>query len=138
MAFNILVVDDSLTVRAIIEELLATQKDMQIVGSAGSVPAARDLIDQFVPSVIILDLAMPGVDGFAFLDELAGHPHAPVLVVSSHTVAGSQSETQAVERGAFACFDKALLVRQGSRFTALVRKAVASTTAIARTERAAA
>jgi two-component system chemotaxis response regulator CheB len=138
MAFNILVVDDSLTVRAIIEELLATQKDMQIVGSAGSVPAARDLIEQFVPSVIILDLAMPGVDGFAFLDELAGHPHAPVLVVSSHTVAGSPSEAQAVERGAFACFDKALLLRQGSRFTALVRKALASTTALARTEHAAA
>jgi hypothetical protein len=58
--------------------------------------------------------------------------------VSSHTVAGSASEAEAVERGAFACFDKALLLRQGSRFTALVRKAVASTTAITSTERAAA
>lgn len=138
MASNILVIDDSLTVRAIIEELLAAQKDMRVVGSAASVPAARELISRFVPSIIILDLAMPGVDGFAFLDELAGRPHAPVLVVSSHTVAGSPSEAEAIERGAFACFDKAQLLRQGGRFTDLVRQALASTTALAPTDRAAA
>jgi two-component system chemotaxis response regulator CheB len=138
MASNILVIDDSLTVRAIIEELLGAQKDMRVVGSAASVSAARELIGQFVPSIIILDLAMPGVDGFAFLDELAGHPHAPVLVVSSHTVAGSASEAEAIERGAYACFDKAQLLRQGSQFTKLVRKALASATAPARTDRAAA
>ncbi len=138
MAFNILVIDDSLTVRAIIEELLGTQKDMRVVGSAASVAAARELIGQFVPSIIILDLAMPGVDGFAFLDELAGQPHAPVLVVSSHTVAGSPSEAEAIERGAYACFDKAQLLRQGSRFTKLVRQALASATALSRADRAAA
>ena len=138
MASNILVIDDSLTVRAIIEELLAAQKDMRVVGSAASVPAARELIGRFVPSIIILDLAMPDIDGFTFLDELAGRPHAPVLVVSSHTVAGSASEAEAIERGAFACFDKAQLLRQGSRFTDLVRQALASTTALARTDRAAA
>ena len=138
MAFNILVIDDSLTVRAIIEELLGAQKDMRVVGSAASVPAARELIGRFVPSIIILDLAMPGVDGFAFLDELAGHPHAPVLVVSSHTLAGSPSEAEAIERGAFACFDKAQLLRQGGRFTKLVRQALASATALARIDRAAA
>ena len=138
MASNILVIDDSLTVRAIIEELLGTQKDMRVVGSAASVAAARELIGQFVPSIIILDLAMPGVDGFAFLDELAGHPHAPVLVVSSHTMAGSPSEAEAIERGAYACFDKAQLLRQGGRFTKLVRQALASATAPARADRAAA
>ena len=138
MAFNILVIDDSLTVRAIIEELLGAQKDMRVVGSAASVSAARALIGRFVPSIIILDLAMPGVDGFAFLDELAGQPHAPVLVVSSHTVAGSPSEAEAIWRGAYACFDKAQLLRQGGRFTKLVRQALASATAPARADRAAA
>ena len=129
MSFNVLVIDDSLTVRAIIEQLLEGEKDLRVVGSAESVAMAREMIGRFVPSVITLDLAMPGVDGFAFLDELAGHPHAPVLVVSSHTTPGSASETEAIERGARACFDKAQLVREGSRFTALVRKALASATA---------
>jgi chemotaxis response regulator CheB len=138
MASNVLVIDDSLTVRAIIEELLMAQKDLRVVGSAASVPVARELIDQFVPSIITLDLAMPGTDGFAFLDELAGRPHAPVLVVSSHTTPGSPSEAEAIERGAYACFDKAQLVRQGSRFTALVHNAVASTTALAKADQKAA
>jgi chemotaxis response regulator CheB len=122
--FNVLVVDDSLTVRAIIEQLLESEKDIRVVGSADSVVAAREMIEQFKPSVITLDLAMPGIDGFAFLDELAGHPHAPVLVVSSHTTWGSSAETEAIERGAKACFDKAGLVRNGKSFTALIRKAV--------------
>jgi two-component system chemotaxis response regulator CheB len=128
MSFNVLVIDDSLTVRAIIEQLLNGEKDLRVVGSADGVAAARVMIDKFMPSIITLDLAMPGIDGFAFLDELAGHPHAPVLVVSSHTTPGSQSEAEAIGRGARACFDKAQLVRQGNKFTALVRKAVAGAT----------
>lgn len=124
--FNVLVIDDSLTVRAIIEQLLEGEKDLQVVGSADSVSAAREMIAEFVPSVITLDLAMPGIDGFAFLDELAGHPHAPVLVVSSHTTGGSETEAEAIKRGARACFDKAQLVRNGKSFTALLRKALAA------------
>ena len=122
--FNVLVIDDSLTVRAIIEQLLEGEKDLRVVASADSVAAAREMIEKFVPSIITLDLAMPGTDGFTFLDELAGHPHAPVLVVSSQTTSGSASEAEAIERGAKGCFDKAQLVRHGKRFTAMVRKAV--------------
>ena len=132
--FNVLVIDDSLTVRAIIEQLLDGEKDLRVVGSADSVPAARELIRRFVPSVITLDLAMPGVDGFALLDEQAGRPHAPVLVVSSHTTPGSDSEAQAIERGANACFDKSQLLRRGGDFTTLMRKALASATAPSVTE----
>ena len=123
--FNVLVIDDSLTVRAIIEQLLEDEKDLRVVGSADSVSVAREMIDKFIPSVITLDLAMPNIDGLTFLDELSGHPHAPVLVVSSHTTWGSESEAEAIKRGARACFDKAQLVRNGKSFTALVRKAVA-------------
>jgi two-component system chemotaxis response regulator CheB len=125
--FNVLVIDDSLTVRAIIEQLLEGERDLRVVGSADSVAAAREMIEKLVPSVITLDLAMPGVDGLTFLDELAGHPHAPVLVVSSRTTWGSASETEAIEHGAKACFDKAHLLHHGKTFTALVRKTVGDT-----------
>ncbi len=124
--FNVLVIDDSLTVRAIIEQLLEGEQDLRVIGSADSVPAARDLINKFIPSIITLDLAMPGTDGLAFLDELAGQPHAPVLVVSSLTTPGSDSEAQAIEHGAQGCFDKSQLLRRGCDFTALVRRTLAS------------
>jgi two-component system chemotaxis response regulator CheB len=121
---NIVVIDDSLTVRAIIEQILEKERDLRVVGSASDVPGARTLIERFHPSVITLDLAMPGIDGMAFLDELSGGPHAPVVVLSSHTIPGSAAERAALDRGAAACFDKAQLVRQGSKFAKVIRQAI--------------
>jgi chemotaxis response regulator CheB len=121
---NVVVIDDSLTVRAIIEQILHKERDLIVIGSASDVPGARALIERYHPSVITLDLAMPGIDGIAFLDELAGQPHAPVVVLSSHTIAGSDAERAALDRGAAACFDKAQLVRQGGKFARVIRHAI--------------
>jgi chemotaxis response regulator CheB len=120
---KVLVIDDSLTVRAIIEQILERELDMTVIASARDIPTARALIARHAPGVITLDLAMPGVDGLAFLDELAGGPHAPVLVVSSHTRPDSAAETDALGRGAAACFDKAMLVSDGRTFARVLRKA---------------
>lgn len=119
---TVLVIDDSMTVRAIIEQIVEGEPDLAVIASASDVPTARALIARHAPSVITLDLAMPHIDGMAFLDELAGGPHAPVLVVSSHTRPGSAAEQDALTSGAAACFDKASLVREGRRFARLLRK----------------
>jgi chemotaxis response regulator CheB len=119
---TVLVIDDSMTVRAIIEQILEGEPDLAVIGSASDVPSARAMIARHGPSVITLDLAMPGIDGLAFLDELAGGPHAPVLVVSSHTKPDSVAEIDALRRGAAACFDKARLVSEGRRFARVLRK----------------
>jgi two-component system chemotaxis response regulator CheB len=120
---TVLVIDDSMTVRAIIEQILENEPDLAVIASASDVPSARALIARHGPSVITLDLAMPGIDGLAFLDELAKGPHAPVMVVSSHTRAGSPAEHDTLERGAVACFDKAKLVSEGRQFARALRKA---------------
>ena len=120
---TVLVIDDSMTVRAIIEQILEREPDLAVIASASDVPTARALIARHGPSVITLDLAMPGIDGLAFLDELAGGPHAPVLVVSSHTKPDSTAEIDALGRGAAACFDKARLVSEGRKFARALRKA---------------
>lgn len=119
---TVLVIDDSMTVRAIIEQILDGEQDLAVIASASDVPTARALIARHAPSVITLDLAMPHIDGMAFLDELAGGPHPPVLVVSSHTKPGSAAEHDALASGAAACFDKASLVREGRKFARLLRK----------------
>jgi two-component system chemotaxis response regulator CheB len=80
------------------------------------------LIERYRPSVITLDLAMPGIDGMSFLDELAAIPHAPVLVVSSHTPDDSDMAHQAIARGAAACFDKAHLVSHAKDFRRALKK----------------
>ncbi|MFA5964689.1 MAG: response regulator [Sphingomonas sp.] len=120
-------IDDSLTVRAIIEQILESEPDLNVIASASDIPSARAMIAQHFPNVITLDLAMPGIDGMAFLDELAGGPHAPVLVVSSHTKPGSDAESDALALGAAGCFDKAKLVGAGRKFASSLRKAARRT-----------
>jgi two-component system chemotaxis response regulator CheB len=123
---RVLVIDDSLTIRAILESILGRQADFEIVGMASDVEEAKQYLKEHQPDVITLDLALPGIDGMAFLEELAGGPHAPVVVVSSSTQDKSEKAIAAVKSGAVACFDKARLVNDAARFVKVLRRAVES------------
>ncbi|RSU56260.1 response regulator [Sphingomonas koreensis] len=120
---RILIVDDSATIRAMVEELLANQGNCPEIAMAPDVPEARRLVEVFRPTIITLDLNMPGIDGFAFLDELATYPHAPVVVVSSASTIGSAAAQRALDRGAAACFDKAKILSESKAFIRTLKKA---------------
>ena len=83
---RVLIADDHAVVRRGLRTFLELQDDIDVVGEAADgnecVAAALDL----VPDVILLDLAMPGMDGVAAVRELraAGSP-ARVLVITSFT-----------------------------------------------------
>ncbi|HWI87097.1 MAG TPA: response regulator [Sphingomonas sp.] len=123
MTISALIIDDSLVIRAILENVIGNHSDLAIVGIASDVETARRMIDDHQPDVITLDLALPGMDGLSFLGELSSRPHAPVIVVSSSTVAESAAAKNAVDRGAYACFDKAKLVSESDKFIRLLKKA---------------
>jgi chemotaxis response regulator CheB len=123
-AIRLLVIDDSTTVRAMIEQIVGLEPNGQVVGVASSVNAARPLLLDVKPNVITLDLYMPGVSGLSFLDELAAQQHAPVVVLSSSTVEGSSASKDALARGADACFDKNRLSVDASKFRNLLRNVV--------------
>ena len=120
--FRVLVIDDSLTIRAMIEQILSRQPGYKVVGIACDVIAARVLMASARPNIITLDLMMPGIGGLAFLDELAHRAHCPIVVVSSTTKPGTPAETEALARGADACFDKARIVSSAPAFLALLKK----------------
>lgn len=121
---RVLVIDDSLTIRAILESILGRHPDIEIVGLASDVEEAKHYLQERQPDVITLDLALPGVDGMAFLAELAGRPHAPVVVVSSSTQDKSEQAIAAIKSGAVACFDKSRLVNDADRFVKVLRRVV--------------
>ena len=120
---RVLVIDDSLTIRAILESILERYADLRLVGLASNVEQAKDYLEDHQPDVITLDLALPGIDGMQFLAELAKGPHAPVVVVSSSTQPCSEKAEAAMKAGAFACFDKARLVRDSARFVKMLHRA---------------
>lgn len=74
-------VDDSLTARSIVSRVLGNAYELAYESNG---PAALAAIQANPPDLVILDLLMPGMDGFTVLKELkALHSTVPVLVLSA-------------------------------------------------------
>jgi DNA-binding NarL/FixJ family response regulator len=68
---RIVLADDHPVVRAGLAAILGTQPDFAVVGEANDGAALLALAVTLHPDVVIVDLAMPGVDGAAAIRELA-------------------------------------------------------------------
>jgi chemosensory pili system protein ChpA (sensor histidine kinase/response regulator) len=82
----IMVVDDSLTVRKITSRML-TRAGYQVVTATDGVDALEKLED-FTPDVMLLDIEMPRMDGFALARELRRDPRTqslPIIMITSRT-----------------------------------------------------
>lgn len=77
---KVLVVDDDLDIRETLVELLEDEGYMVDTAADGEA-ALGQLRDAAEPSVILLDLMMPRMDGFAFLQELRGDPRLAALPI---------------------------------------------------------
>lgn len=100
MTIKVLIVDDSALIRKLLSAIVQTQSDMVLVGAAADAYAARDLVNQFAPDVITLDIEMPKVDGLTFLEKLMKARPTPVLMVSTLTRDGADATLKAMELGA--------------------------------------
>ncbi|WP_420144305.1 response regulator [Sphingobium sp.] len=118
---RIVVVDDSLTIRAMIETLLERDRRIEVVGIARNGEEAIDMIRLEKPDLVTLDIAMPGKDGLTILDEIMDMEPCPVIMLSSLMRDGAPIVAEAMDRGAAACFNKAMIVREATRFIGLIR-----------------
>jgi two-component system, chemotaxis family, protein-glutamate methylesterase/glutaminase len=97
---RVLIVDDSASVRQILSEILASDPEIEVIGTASDPFAAARRIQQEVPDVITLDVEMPRMDGITFLRKIMAQHPIPVVMCSSLTEAGSTTLMQALEAGA--------------------------------------
>ncbi|HYY43265.1 MAG TPA: response regulator, partial [Pyrinomonadaceae bacterium] len=74
-----LIVDDEPFARERVRRLLADDADVEIVGECADGFAAVAAVNEHAPDLLFLDVQMPGKDGFAVLDEIAG-AHAPLVI----------------------------------------------------------
>lgn len=118
---RIVVVDDSLTIRAMIETLLERDRRVEVVGIARDGDEAIEMIRLEKPDVVTLDIAMPGRDGLRVLDEIMDMDPCPVIMLSSLMREGAPIVSEAMDRGAAACFNKAMIVREATRFVTLIQ-----------------
>ena len=80
---KLLVVDNSIFFRELMSRYIQQDYSIEIVGKAGDAYSARDLILQYEPDVMTLDLEMPRMDGTAFLKKLLPQYYIPTIVVSN-------------------------------------------------------
>jgi two-component system chemotaxis response regulator CheB len=97
---RVLCVDDSALVRQILTELLSSDREIEVVGTASDAFMARDKIKALNPDVITLDVEMPKMDGVTFLRNLMRLRPMPVVMVSSLTEHGAEITLDALSVGA--------------------------------------
>ncbi|GER90742.1 DNA-binding response regulator [Dictyobacter vulcani] len=82
---RVCIVDDHIVVRQGIQAFLATRTDIQVVGEAGSGAEALQLVTTLKPDVLLLDLAMPGLDGVETTQRVKKiHPQTYIVVLTSY------------------------------------------------------
>ncbi|HEU0293288.1 MAG TPA: pyridoxal-phosphate dependent enzyme [Anaerolineales bacterium] len=82
---RVVVVDDTAEARRLIRRILQSQGDFEIYEATNG-REAIELVSKEIPDLVILDLMMPEVDGFAVLDELRSKPETaniPVIVATA-------------------------------------------------------
>lgn len=100
MSIRVLVVDDSPTMRAMISSVLASEREIEVVGHAADPLEARDAIKALNPDVVTLDIEMPNMNGIEFLDRLMRLRPMPVIMISTLTQEGAEATLRALELGA--------------------------------------
>jgi len=121
---RILVVDDDPAMVGAITALVGTEGH-QVITAYDGLTAVKRFHDD-APDLVLLDLAMPGPDGFSVTGQIRSAGNVPILVVSGES--GERAKVKALELGAddylTKPFGKAELL---ARISALMRRADAAT-----------
>jgi two-component system, chemotaxis family, protein-glutamate methylesterase/glutaminase len=98
---RVLVVDDSALMRKLIPQMLASDRSIEVVGTAMDGNFCLKKIEELKPNVVTLDLEMPGMNGIDTLKEIMRRQPVPVIVFSSHSIEGASVTVKALGLGAF-------------------------------------
>lgn len=82
---RVLIADDHKVVREGTRELLQKEHDLEVVGEAGDGAEAVELVKQLEPDVVIMDIAMPGLNGIEATKQIKElYPRIAVLILTAY------------------------------------------------------
>ena len=88
---NIMVVDDEQTILRLLSRTLALEGYGVIVADNGR--SALDLMEEHRPDLVILDIMMPGLDGFQVLNLIRQCSNVPVIMLSARREVATKRDT---------------------------------------------
>jgi two-component system chemotaxis response regulator CheB len=98
---RVLIVDDSAVIRRLLSNLLATDPEIVVAGTAGNGVQALARIPEVKPDLITLDIEMPEMDGLQTLVEIRKlYTKLPVIMFSTLTERGATATLDALAKGA--------------------------------------
>lgn len=103
---GVFIVDDSATVRRVMQEILAHDPGIEVLGTAADPIFAAEKLKRRWPDVIVLDVEMPRMDGVTFLKQIMSERPTPVVICSTLTTQGAYTTMQALAAGAVAIVEK--------------------------------
>jgi DNA-binding NarL/FixJ family response regulator len=99
VATRVLLADDHNLVRAGVRKILEAHREVEVVGEVGDGESALRALESTRADVLVLDLTMPGTDGFEVLERAkSAHPELKILVLTMH--ASPEYVARAVREGA--------------------------------------
>jgi two-component system, response regulator, stage 0 sporulation protein A len=98
---KVCVVDDNRELVQLLEEFLASEEDIEVVGVAHNGQDCLEMLENISPDVLVLDIIMPHLDGLAVLEKLREMNKQPMPNVIMLTAFGQEDVTKkAVDLGA--------------------------------------
>ena len=85
MSITVVLADDHAIVRDGLQLLLDTQQDIEVVGSVSNGREAVQAVEQLRPDVVILDIAMPELNGIEATVQIREIHPAEVIILSMHS-----------------------------------------------------
>lgn len=86
MKSRVVLVDDHTLVRAGLRTLLESLADVEVVGEAADGRSGLDLVAELRPDIVLMDISMPGLNGFEATAHLAaGRPRVALIILSMHS-----------------------------------------------------
>jgi two-component system, chemotaxis family, protein-glutamate methylesterase/glutaminase len=99
---RVLIVDDTITYRKIVSDVLADLPGVKVVGTAANGKIALQKIEQLRPDLLTLDLEMPEMDGLEVLQRLNDSgSNVQAIMISGANTNGANLTMTALKLGAF-------------------------------------
>lgn len=102
MTFRVVIADDHTLVRQSVLKAVRNEEGVEVVGEAGDGPGTLAAVAEHDPDLLVVDIAMPGMDGLAVAEQLRRErPNLRVVFLSMHDDDGSLQRAVALGAAGF-------------------------------------